>query len=180
MNALGYALLSMLVRKPRSGYELKQLLEVFWQAKHSQIYPLLTKLQQEELVTSELVGQCGKPDKKNYAITEKGLSVLKEWIPHPPAIPVSRDEFLIKVNAIGLTDIPTAKALFEERIAFVNKKVAYREQEIKSMEQTLGEDVKDISSKSFGRYLLFHRKLRENREEIEWCRWALSLLDRSR
>ncbi|MGE5704989.1 MAG: PadR family transcriptional regulator, partial [Clostridia bacterium] len=41
----------MLSRKPCSGYELAQYLEVFWQAKHSQIYPLLSKLEQEEMLT---------------------------------------------------------------------------------------------------------------------------------
>lgn len=45
MNSLGYTLLSMLVRKPCSGYELKGYLELFWQAHHSQIYPLLNKLE---------------------------------------------------------------------------------------------------------------------------------------
>ena len=47
MNTLGYAILSTLVRKPCSGYELMQHLEVIWPAKHSQIYPLLSETGKE-------------------------------------------------------------------------------------------------------------------------------------
>ena len=50
MIGLAYALLGMLARKPCSGYELMKLLKLFWQAQHSQIYPLLAKLEKEGLV----------------------------------------------------------------------------------------------------------------------------------
>jgi PadR family transcriptional regulator AphA len=179
MNALGYALLSMLVRKPCSGYELTQMLEVFWQAKHSQIYPLLTKLEQEGLVTFEHVEQTGKPDKKIYSITDKGISLLTEWIARTSSPPVIRDEFLAKVYSIGLTDKETAVRLFLERITVYEEKITYRKNEIKKMKEEHGDTIEDITSKHFGRYLLFQRKLRQEEEEIVWCRWALNLLEKS-
>ncbi|WAH37594.1 PadR family transcriptional regulator [Alicyclobacillus dauci] len=177
MNSLAYALLSMLVRKPCSGYELKHLLEVFWQAKHSQIYPLLTKLQQDSLLTYELVEQSGKPNKKIYSITDKGLAVLQEWISCKSALPVIRDEFLIKVYAIWLVDTQSAKRMFEERISLFRKQVNYRLNEIRGMEEEHRNGIPDISSRSFGRYILFQRKLRQEQEEIEWCEWVLALLE---
>ncbi|GAA4719898.1 PadR family transcriptional regulator [Brevibacillus fulvus] len=179
MNSLAYALLSMLVRKPCSGYELKQLLEVFWQAKHSQIYPLLQKLEQDGLLTYELVGQSGKPDKKIYTLTDKGLSILKEWIAQSPAVPVIRDEFLVKVYAIWLTDIATAKKLFDERMRAINEKIAYREEELRKMRDTFGDSIEDIACTHFGRYILYQRRLRQEREEIEWCKWVMNLLEKS-
>ncbi|WP_027417346.1 PadR family transcriptional regulator [Aneurinibacillus terranovensis] len=178
MNALGYALLGMLVRKPCSGYELTQLLEVFWQAKHSQIYPLLTKLEQEQFLSYEQVQQTGKPDKKIYSITEKGQALLQDWIAQAPAAPVIRDEFLVKVYAIWLTDVHTAKKLFEERISVYEEKVLFRETEIKKMKQEHGKDIEDITSRHFGRYILFQRKLNQEKDEIAWCRWVMSLLEK--
>ncbi|OMI10545.1 hypothetical protein BVL54_15285 [Bacillus paralicheniformis] len=64
INTLGYAILSVLGRRPCSGYELVQYLEVVWPAKHSQIYPLLNKMEQEKFLEYEHVEQIGKPDKK--------------------------------------------------------------------------------------------------------------------
>jgi PadR family transcriptional regulator, regulatory protein AphA len=178
MNSLGYALLGMLARKPCSGYELKQLLEVFWQAKHSQIYPLLTKLEQEGFLTYVQVAQTGKPDKKIYSLTEKGLKLLQQWVPESPAEPVMRDEFLTKAYSIWLTDAGTAKRLFQERIAAYEEKVSSREAEIKKMEQEHGKDIENSTSRHFGRYILFQRALRQYKEEVEWCHWVMSLLEK--
>src|SRR6476469_3268741 len=80
MNSLGYAILSTLGRKPCSGYQLVGYLEVLWPAKHSQIYPLLTKMEKSGFLEFEHIEQQGKPDKKVYSITEKGRSVLKKWV----------------------------------------------------------------------------------------------------
>ncbi|MCQ6275821.1 PadR family transcriptional regulator [Bacillus sp. V3B] len=62
INTLGYAIFGALDRKPCSGYELAQYLEVVWPAKHSQIHPMLTKMEQKELLVHEHVEQTGKPD----------------------------------------------------------------------------------------------------------------------
>ncbi|GEN34961.1 PadR family transcriptional regulator [Aneurinibacillus danicus] len=176
MNALGYALLGMLVRKPCSGYELTQLLEVFWQAKHSQVYPLLMKLEQDGLVTFVYVKQTGKPDKKIYSITDKGKALLAEWTRKSPAPPVIRDEFLAKVYSIWLTDKDTAQRLFHERMTAYEEKIAFRKEEIKKMKEEYGDEIESITSRHFGRYLLFCRKLKQEEEEIAWCRWVLGLL----
>lgn len=177
MNALGYALLGMLMRKPCSGYELTQLLEVFWQAKHSQVYPLLTKLEQDGLVTFVHVEQTGKPDKKIYSITDEGQTLLTQWVTKPSAPPVIRDEFLAKVYAIGLTDTNTAKRLFRERIFSFEEKVVFRKGEISQMQEEYGSELEQITCRHFGRYLLFQRKLKLEEEEIAWCHWVLGLLD---
>ena len=179
MNALAYALLSMLVRKPCTGYELKELLEVFWQAKHSQIYPLLTKLQKDGLLTFERIEQSSKPDKKVYSITEKGLKVLKEWMFRPANPAVIRDEFLIKVYALWLVDRQSAKVMFEERRATYQSKIRYREEQIQIMKQEFGDGVLDHTSRVFGRYLLFQRKLRQEEEEVSWCDWVMDILDKT-
>ncbi|BBH22826.1 transcriptional regulator [Paenibacillus baekrokdamisoli] len=177
MNALSYALLSVLNRKPFTGYELKKMMELFWQAKYSQIYPLLTKLEQDELLTFELIGQTSKPDKKIYSITEKGVAALKEWVIHEPAsTPVMRDEFLVKLYAIGLTDPETARRIFNERLAAKNTNLARLQKEIDLMESQPDAGLTDMTSKLFGRYLLYKRKFRLEKEEIEWVNWAMSFI----
>ena len=47
-STLGFALLGLLARQPRTGYELSQALRrpigYFWTAGHSQVYPELARL----------------------------------------------------------------------------------------------------------------------------------------
>ncbi|WP_420911958.1 hypothetical protein [Listeria grandensis] len=43
----------MLARKSCTGYELKQYMELFWQAHHSQIYTVLGKMETEGYVHFE-------------------------------------------------------------------------------------------------------------------------------
>ena|SRR5438067_527027 len=82
MTTIGYALLGLLAREPRSGYELAKELKVpvsfFWYAPHSQIYPELARLEAAGLVTHEKVEQQNRPSKKVYSLTEAGRGKLRE------------------------------------------------------------------------------------------------------
>lgn len=177
MNSLSYALLAMLSRKPCSGYELVKMMEVFWQAKHSQIYPLLAKLEEQEFLTAENVEQTGKPNKKIYSITDYGKEELKNWIPYSPSDPVTRDEFLIKAYSVSLSDMPTVKRLFRDRIALHEAKAEARKLKIAGIiEDNDGAEPRPWQSQ-FGRYIVHKRKLRLEEEEIEWCHWVLGLFN---
>jgi hypothetical protein len=61
LSTLGYALLALLARGPRSGYDLAQRMNrpigFFWQAQHSQIYPELARLEQLGWVTHQVIVQ---------------------------------------------------------------------------------------------------------------------------
>ncbi|RAP74536.1 PadR family transcriptional regulator [Paenibacillus montanisoli] len=178
MNTLSYGLLSMLVRKPCTGYELTKLLRLFWQAKHSQIYPLLAMLERENLVTFELIGQTGKPDKKLYTITESGEGALRSWILEAPATEnLERDEFLIKVYAVGLIGKAEAMQLFQERSEALQERLHRLEAEMELMNMDEVR-VTDYASKQFGRFLLYRRKVGLLKEELSWIDWATPLIGR--
>lgn len=177
MNSLAYALLAMLLRKPCSGYELAKMMEVFWQAKHSQIYPLLAKLEAHEYLTVESIEQTGKPNKKIYYITDQGRSELKTWIGKSPSHPVARDEFLIKAYSISLSDRPTAIRLFWERIDMNEKKLAERCLKLNKMVEEFGQEIEKPEHPAFGRYVVHRRKQGLEEQEIAWCRWVLGLLE---
>ena len=68
-----------------SGYEIKKEIEEglfshFIDASYGSIYPALTQLAGEGLVTVRAEEQSGKPDKKVYAVTPKGLDTLARSI----------------------------------------------------------------------------------------------------
>ncbi|WP_160031815.1 PadR family transcriptional regulator [Paenibacillus sp. An7] len=175
MNTLGYAILSVLSKRPSSGYELASCLDMLWPAKHSQIYPLLTKMEQKGLLSYEHIEQIGKPNKKIYSITEKGRKTLESWIHEPASNQIIRDDFLIKVYAIWLKDEESAKRIIEDRLNKLNEQVALQVTEIEEINQ----EQLTTTSKRFGKYILLCRSHMLNKEEISWCHWVLGLLKSS-
>jgi DNA-binding PadR family transcriptional regulator len=85
-----------------SGYEIKKDIEEglfshFIDASYGSIYPALTQLAGEGLVTVRAEEQTGKPDKKVYAITEAGRAALAKSIAVLPARDKYKSEFLFQM-----------------------------------------------------------------------------------
>ena len=85
-----------------SGYEIKKDIEEgmfshFIDASFGSIYPALTQLAGEGLVTVHAEEQTGKPDKKVYAITQKGEETLARSIAVLPARDKYKSEFLFQM-----------------------------------------------------------------------------------
>ena len=85
-----------------SGYEIKKDIEEgmfshFIEASFGSIYPALTQLAGEGLVTVRAEEQTGKPDKKVYAITENGRVALAKSIAVLPARDKYKSEFLFQM-----------------------------------------------------------------------------------
>ncbi|ANE45616.1 hypothetical protein SY83_04085 [Paenibacillus swuensis] len=177
MNTLSYGLLGLLARASRSGYELMQYIQPFWQAKHSQIYPLLAKMEQEGYVTHEVVLQSDKPDKKVYSITSKGSDKLKIWINEPTTEPVLRDEMMLKAYSLWLTDPESAVRLFSSRAQMYADKLAYYENLMQGLKERESEtSYLSPASPAFGRYILLQKALDNSKNGQNWCEWVLSML----
>src|SRR3712207_3840636 len=117
-TTLGYAILRLLSREELSGYYLSSRMRTrvgfFWEARHSQIYPELARLEERGLVTHRVVEQQDRPDKKVYKITDTGLDALKKWVTEPVTPRVTRDELVLKAYSLWLADPEDALALFRE------------------------------------------------------------------
>lgn len=102
MRELKYAILGLINRTPMTGYDITKyfdgVLYRFWDAKHSQIYPELKKLLDEDLLTYEVVIQGEKLEKKVYSITDKGYAELQDWlVADDPLPPIEKDAFRLRV-----------------------------------------------------------------------------------
>ena len=98
---LQHALLGLLARQPRHGYDLKHALEEAlggnWEINFGQIYKNLSRLESDDLVTSKLDAEDGR-GKKTYALTDKGRAELETWLDRPVKEPRPlKDEFFIKL-----------------------------------------------------------------------------------
>lgn len=101
-NNTTYAILGILTTGCKSGYAIKQLMDQslthFWKISYGQIYPTMKQLTANELVTVTNTQQDGKPDRKEYDLTQKGKDALKHWLSQPiEQIPVERNEVLLKL-----------------------------------------------------------------------------------
>jgi PadR family transcriptional regulator, regulatory protein AphA len=85
-----------------SGYEIKKEIEDglfshFIDASFGSIYPALTQLNAEGLVTLRAEEQTSRPDKKVYAITDAGRAILAKSIVVIPARDKYKSEFLFEM-----------------------------------------------------------------------------------
>ncbi|MBN1488160.1 MAG: PadR family transcriptional regulator, partial [Anaerolineae bacterium] len=99
-----WSLLGVLHKQPMHGYEIYQTLSNFegiglvWRLKQSQVYALLSKLEERGYVTATLEPQDPRPPRKVYELTANGHQALMEWIQSP--VEHGRDvrlEFLAKL-----------------------------------------------------------------------------------
>ena len=72
-TAVTWAVLGLLVQRPRSGYEVKQAVDRairhFWAASYGQIYPELKRLEEAGLIAG---GESGARAKRVYRATKRG------------------------------------------------------------------------------------------------------------
>lgn len=83
MGTLRYAVLGLLNRNDMTGYEItkafEEALSEFWSARHSQIYPELKKLADEDLVRFETEVSGTQLERKRYSITPAGKRAFLAW-----------------------------------------------------------------------------------------------------
>ncbi|WP_433682696.1 helix-turn-helix transcriptional regulator [Nocardia sp. CA-119907] len=127
--SLRHALLGLLAEAPASGWDLSRrfedLLGSVWPAKHPQIYGELRKLQDDEFIATEAEGPRGR---KEYRITEAGLTEVRRWLTEVEVDHTFRLEPLLRSMFFWLMD-PDKLAEYLDREAAYYRGLAdyYRE-----------------------------------------------------
>lgn len=82
--SLTYGILGLLKYKDNTGYDLAKLfndsLKFFWDARTSQIYRELNRMEKTGLLSSRTVVQEGKPNRRVYSITSEGEAEFTRWL----------------------------------------------------------------------------------------------------
>ena len=181
MNTLDYALLGLLAREPLSGYDLAQRLKgrvgFFWQARHSQIYPELGRLEAAGLVRHAVVEQQDRPDKKVYTIAEAGLAAIRAWATAPVAVAPPRDELVLKAYSLWVADPTQAAALFREHERRHAEQLADYEARLAWLEGHYGAQLRQPGTPPFSTFLALQRGIGYEREYAAWCGWVAEQLE---
>lgn len=99
---LDMILLGYLADKPRSGYDLKLLIENdgahFWHAHHSQIYTTLRRLERRGYIRSATQAGRGVQERRVYRLLAPGRDALALWRESPlPPLHAAKDPMLARL-----------------------------------------------------------------------------------
>jgi PadR family transcriptional regulator, regulatory protein AphA len=145
LSATAKVILGMLAARPRSGYEIKQLVDqsarFFWAASYGQIYPELKRLEDAGLVSGSDASRDGR-QRTVYKLTAKGKRAARAWIESEPEVFELRDEGLLKLFFAGSIEPKRAAEIARERAAASRVKAAAL--------RSIGESVDDDGRSTLG------------------------------
>jgi DNA-binding PadR family transcriptional regulator len=111
-NAATWAVLGLIALEPRSGYDVKRVIDRsvrhFWAASYGQIYPELRRLEQAGWIEGDDAGRGGRA-RRIYSITAAGRAALQGWLAGRETRVELRDESLLRL--FFADTLPLAHAL---------------------------------------------------------------------
>jgi len=128
LSPTAYVILGMVSREPRSGYEIKAMVDkttrFFWAASYGQIYPELKRLSEVGLLEG-VDAPRGERRRTVYAITKAGRAELKDWLRQPPETFELREEGLLKLFFAGVLPLQEGveilRTMREQRLDFAEQ-----------------------------------------------------------
>lgn len=137
--SLRAALLALLSSGPMTGYDVvKQFsgsVGYLWQAKDSQIYPALRKMEEEQLLEGKLIpwGSRGAM-KTQYSVTEAGQAELRRWQKSAHDYGLERDPIELRVAYGEWADPGDLERMLESHIIHHEREVAQALKQIEDIE----------------------------------------------
>ncbi len=172
-NTITYSVMGILLRQPRTGYDVVKDLKSFRPAKSSQIYPILANLEKAGHASVELAPQIGRPDKKIYELTDSGKALLFNWLDTEPEPPVTRDDFLSMLFSVWAKGPAAAARLLIKRKNYLTRYEKDVVAKHNSLLSLYANECADPCHPRFSSKLLYRRRIRLVTEELKWCEESL-------
>lgn len=175
MGVLRYAILGLLNRKDMTGYDLTKefqaSLSEFWGAKHSQIYPELKVLTEQNLVTykTEITGNV--LEKKLYSITESGKKEFIRWEKSNSPMPtLPKDDFKLQ---LFFSDCISS----DERIQLLNNQLKQHQQLLEHLRNNLDRfsTIPPVEENEFSDYLVLLGAISREESSCSWLSHCMEL-----
>jgi molybdate-binding protein/DNA-binding PadR family transcriptional regulator len=173
--AVAHALLGLLTRGERHGYDLRhELAEEFgseWRLDFGQLYRLLASMKRKGWVGARLEPGPHGPDRKVYVITARGRVELERWLSEPVArMQRGRDEFAVKLRFGIAGRRAPLPALVDERRRLLESQCA--------VQRSLRERARHAGDS--GRWLLTDARVRQTEAALAALESCAGLLPRRR
>jgi DNA-binding PadR family transcriptional regulator len=180
LSATGKVILGMLAARPRSGYEIKQLVDnsarFFWAASYGQIYPELKRLEDAGLIAGSDASH-GARQRTVHKLTAKGKRAAREWIAHKPQVFELRDEGLLELFFAGSIEPSRTPEIARERAT----QAAGTAAQLRSLEQLIeqkGQAEGPEHSPDAGSLTVLRYGIEMNEWAAEWFERAADDLER--
>jgi DNA-binding PadR family transcriptional regulator len=179
--ALSHAIMTALIEDEMSGYDLARAFDssigFFWQASHQQIYRELRRLSEQGLVTGRSDHRAGKPDRKLYALTQRGREALDAWVLEADRgrLQESKDDLYIKLYNLSPASLEHLRAtLLQRREAMMQRLYLYQRIRMRHYDRP-----EKLPLRRRGVYLALLGGIMQGESYLAWCDQALDLLARS-
>ncbi|WP_251093823.1 PadR family transcriptional regulator [Streptomyces sp. Caat 7-52] len=164
--SLKHALLGLLSERPASGYDLLKTFETslanVWPATQSQIYTELTKLAGSGQITVTAEGPRGR---KEYALTDEGMTELRHWLTETRPQRNTRSDVLLRVFFLGVLRPEQAR----DYLTGLTEMSRDGYEQLRQLADSIDWDDDNLSV--YGRIALEYG-LRFNAMRQEWAEWA--------
>jgi DNA-binding PadR family transcriptional regulator len=189
---LRFALLASLsAGPPRTGYDLVRIFDRsignVWHAPHTQIYPELRRMEAEGLLDSVEVPRGSHATKREYRVTEHGLTVLHDLASTPVEPSPEKDAYRLKAAYLEFADRESAREQMRLHVSHYEQWLANW--------KTIKQGLEDGSDPTVATRLASHPPEQHEQivafkvfayegliarahMEIEWARSGLRLLER--
>ncbi len=188
--SLRFALLALLSSRPMTGYDLakhfSQSVAHVWHAPDSQIYPELNRMEHDGLLESVPVRWGPNGTKKEYHVTDAGLTAFREWIDAPLSIRRQRDPAYLKAAYLEWADADAARSQLRQHHAYWSQHLALlehtRETLLDHTHPTLAHRLAKFpveEHERIVRYKVFAYDglIDQARTEVTWAERGLALVD---
>jgi DNA-binding PadR family transcriptional regulator len=172
--SLQHALLTSLLEKPSSGYDLARRFDksiaYFWHATHQQIYRELSRMEQQGWVTSTEV-DGGRAGKRLFEVCPQGREELLRWASQASEPGELRDEMMLKLRADAvLGPLDLADEISRRLQLHKEKLLVYKEIEARDFSAT------PLPREAQIRYLILKAGISFEEGRIAWSQDALATL----
>lgn len=179
--ALRHAILAALLDHDATGYDLAKRFDVsvanYWTATRQQLYRELDGMAGDGLVAAEVVRQEGRPDKRVYSLTADGRRALADFVAGAPRPSAIRDELLVQVEAVDVTDPATLLGTLAERRDESRAKLEIYLRRRERLLDGRTEDELVAGGGRIGPYLTLERGIAYERENVAWSDRTIAALE---
>lgn len=177
INTNKYIMLGLLSQSPKTGYEIKQMIDVnfdyYWKIGYNQIYPYLKQLVEDNYATKENKESVKGPNQIIYSITNKGLNKYIEWLQEDiKMVPTFKNEVLVKLNFGSSTDISANINL----INHFKETVLMRLESIKNIKENVNNKWDNHPNKIYWN-LVLNYGISISETELVWCNESIAILE---
>ncbi|MGX8833022.1 PadR family transcriptional regulator [Amedibacillus sp. YH-ame10] len=177
---LKHAILGLLNYTDMTGYDIdryfKSSIAFFWHSQTSQIYKELNTLSDLHWVTSDIVYQSDKPNKKLFHISEEGKVELHRWLADANLEDIMKykNPLLIKIFFSSNIDIDQTMRLLEKYIRNCSDIIDEMNEDINRIPEFEEKIHKDNESFFWGMTMTYGFMYYQN--EIKWANWCIDKL----